>query len=32
MAEIAKADIQRQIDTNNKIQKGIFGKQKTEIK
>ena len=24
MAEIAKADIQRQIDTNNKIQKGIF--------
>jgi len=32
MAEIAKADIQRQIDTNNKIQKGIFGKNKTEIK
>ena len=32
MAEIAKADIQRQIDTNNKIQKGIFGKHKTEIK
>ena len=24
MANIAKADIQRQIDTNNKIQKGIF--------
>ena len=24
MAEIAKADIQRQIDLNNKIQKGIF--------
>ena len=24
MAEIAKADIQRQIDINNKIQKGIF--------
>lgn len=32
MAEIAKADIQRQIDINNKIQKGIFGKHKTEIK
>jgi hypothetical protein len=32
MANIAKADIQRQIDTNNKIQQDIFGKNKTENK
>ena len=32
MANIAKADIQRQIDTNNKIQQEIFGKNKTENK
>lgn len=35
MANIAKADIQRQIDTNNKIQQdifGIFSKNKTENK